>query len=149
MPPSFLLPRAVLWVCLWLAVAPPAWASDPVHKCRGRDGQAYYQATPCDATKATEWVREFPADPPATAAASRPAGVIAARARNETRQPRNRTGPRRRTSSAQGSVISMHRDPVACERAKKARDQAYARLGLKRDFATSRKLDDRVNAACR
>jgi hypothetical protein len=46
-------------------------------------------------------------------------------------------------------VISIHRDAVACERARKARDQAYARLGLKRDFATSRKLDDRVNEACR
>ena len=34
-------------------------------------------------------------------------------------------------------------------RAKQARDQAHARLGLKRDFATSRRLDDRVNAACR
>ncbi|HEV7270654.1 hypothetical protein [Pseudoxanthomonas sp.] len=43
----------------------------------------------------------------------------------------------------------MHRDAAACARAKQARDQTHARLGLKRDFATSRRLDDRVNTACR
>ena len=145
----FPIPRRILWTCMWLAAAVPAWASEPVHKCRGRDGQSYYQATPCDATKATEWVRDFPVDPPATAASPQAAQPVIAKTRMEPRPQRSRASPRRRTSPAQGAVISMHRDPVACERAKKARDRAYARLGLKRDFATSRKLDDRVNEACR
>jgi len=131
-----------------VSIATCTWASDPVHKCRDREGRSHYQSTPCDATQATEWVRAFPPDPPVVATTSTtPERVSGASVRSGA--ARARSGTRRRTSSAQGAVISIHRDAAACERAKKARDQAYARLGLKRDFATSRKLDDRVNEACR
>ncbi|MBD9477455.1 hypothetical protein [Pseudoxanthomonas sp. PXM02] len=137
----------VLLACGLIVAGTSTWASDPIHKCRDRDGRSQYQATSCNAVQTTEWVREFPQDPspPATSTTPEPAAA----ARSEGTRQRSRSGPRRRASSAQGAVISMHRDAVACERAKKARDQAYARLGLKRDFATSRKLDDRVNEACR
>ena len=139
--------RLVL-ACVLVAVGSSTWGSDPIHKCRGADGQSHYQSTPCAPAQRTEWVRDYPDDPPMPAvAASSTAPVRAqARAHPPSRAP---AGSRRPKASAQGAVISMHRDPAACERAKQARDQAYARLGLKRDFATSRKLDDRVNDACR
>ena len=138
----------MLLACGLIIAGTCSWAGDPVHKCRGVDGQSHYQATPCNATQATEWVRDFPVDPaPSTSAPQMQTPV--ATTRSAGRRQRTGSGTRRRTSSSQGAVISMHRDAVACERARKARDQAYARLGLKRDFATSRKLDDRVNEACR
>lgn len=139
----------VLLACCLIVVGTCTWASDPIHKCRDREGRSHYQATPCEQAQTTEWIRAFPPDPPvlATPSKSEPTPRVAARS-GGTRQ-RSRSGPRRSASSSQGAVISMHRDAAACERAKKARHQAYARLGLKRDFATSRKLDDRVNEACR
>lgn len=127
----------------------PAWAGDAIHKCRGADGHSHYQSTACSASQRTEWVRDYPvqAPSPVLSVPSAPA-PRALEGDRRKRQPA-RTSTRRRQGSAQAAVISMHRDATACERAKKARDQAYARLDLKRDFATSRKLDDRVNEACR
>lgn len=135
--------------CVLVCASVSAWGSDPVHKCRGQDGQTHYQAAACTATQRTEWVREFPVDPPAPTAAARmpPASPATVHADRPRRQ--GGSGTRRRQASPTGAVISMHRDAVACERAKQARDQAHARLGLKRDFATSRKLDDRISEACR
>lgn len=134
----------IVLACILVAGGSSTWGSDPIHKCRGADGQPHYQATPCPSTQRTEWVRDYPPDPPAPAAPATP--TVPA---TDSARPRARTGARRQKASTRGAVISMHRDAAACERAKKARDQAYARLGLKRDFAASRKLDDRVNAACR
>lgn len=148
MPPSALC--HALLACALAVSSLSAWAGGAIHKCRGTDGQSHYQATPCPATQRTEWVRDYPGDPPASVASTgtTPTPRAMEREKRPHRESRARS-PRRGTASSQGAVISMHRDAVACERAKKARDQAYARLGLKRDFATSRKLDDRVNEACR
>ena len=145
----------ILLAAILVAAGSATWGSDPVHKCRGADGQAHYQAMPCTSTQRTEWVRAYPAYPadppippiPPTSAPS--SSVPRATARADSPRPRSRTGARPRQTSSQGAVISMHRDAAACERARKARDQAHARLGLRRDFDTSRRLDDRVNAACR
>lgn len=141
--------RHVLLLASLLPSCVAAGSGNPIHKCRGADGQSSYQATACAPEQRTEWVRAYPAAPAATKAspAPRPATNGAETARRPVRSAR--TGPRRGQGAPTGAVISLHRDPSACERAKKARDQAYARLGLKRDFATSRKLDDRVNDACR
>ena len=141
--------RYVLLLGSLLVPCVAAGSGNAVHKCRGADGRSYYQATACAPEQRTEWVRDYPAGPAATTAtpASRPATREAETARRPVRSAR--TGPPRRQGAPRGAVISLHRDPSACERAKRARDQAYARLGLKRDFATSRKLDDRVNDACR
>ncbi|MDR7070333.1 hypothetical protein J2X02_003198 [Pseudoxanthomonas japonensis] len=139
----------ILLACALVSVGTSTWGSDPVHKCRGRDGQSHYQATPCAATQRTEWVRDFPVDPPAPSTAQRMTAVSAATSRTGRVRTHGRKTARRRQTPPQGAVISMYRDAAGCERAKKARELAYARLGLKRDFATSRKLDDRVNEACR
>lgn len=148
MSPSSANALRLLLACGLIVAGTCTWASDPIHKCRDREGRAHYQSTPCDAAQTTEWVRAFPHDPPVSVMTSTQPETVS-RATGRSGAARARSGTRRRTSSAQGAVISMHRDAVACERAKKARDQAYARLGLKRDFATSRKLDDRVSEACR
>jgi hypothetical protein len=133
----------VVLACVLVCIGTSTWADDPIHKCRDTNGTTTYQATPCAATQRTEWVRDYPKDPPAAVATTAPTVAN----RTEAAAPRKKHA--RTPSSAQGAVISLHRDPEACERAKAARDRAYARLGLKRDFATSRRFDDRVNEACR
>lgn len=148
MPRSSCACRLVL-ACVLVTVGSATWGSDPVHKCRGADGQSHYQSLPCASTQRTEWVRAYPPDPPAPLAAA-PSTEPSDRARNApSARSRSRGGAGRPRTTPTGAVISMHRDAAACARAKQARDQAHARLGLKRDFATSRRLDDRVNAACR
>lgn len=139
----------IVLACVLVAMGSATWGNDPVHKCRGADGQSHYQSAPCASTQRTEWVREYPPDPPTPVAAATSTREARTARRVESPHKPSRTGARRASASPTGAVISMHRNAAACARAKKARDQTYARLGLKRDFATSRKLDDRVNAACR
>ncbi len=129
--------------CILIAAGSSTWGGDPIHKCRTTDGRTIYQGAPCAARERTEWVRDYPPDPPAPVA-------IAGEGRAPMASvPPGRTRAAPRKGSAQGALISIHRDPEACERAKDARDRAYERLGLKRDLATSRRFDDRVNEACR
>ena len=137
----------LLLACVLIALGSSTWGSDPVYKCRDHAGQAHYQASPCPATLHTEWKREYP-DKPSAQTDTRP---ITARVADQPHPTVSRRADSRppRTASAQGAVISLYRDPVACERARQARDRAHARLGLRRDFATSRRLDDRVHDACR
>lgn len=137
----------IMLACVLVAAGSSTWGSDPVHKCRGKDGQSHYQSAPCAPTQRTEWVRDYPQDPPMSA--SRVASTTPMPTQTGSQAKRAPSGQRRARAPAQGAVISMHRDAVACDRAKQARDHAYARLGLKRDFATSRKLDDLVATACR
>lgn len=133
----------VVLACALVCIGTSTWADDPIHKCRDTSGATTYQATPCAATQRTEWVRDYPKGPPPVVTTAAPI------ASSRIGMPEPRKKHARTTSSAQGAAISIHRDPEACERARVARDRAYARLGLKRDFATSRRFDDRVNKACR
>ena len=136
----------LLLACVLIALGSSTWGSDPVYKCRDHAGQAHYQASPCPATQHTEWRREYP-DKPSAQTDTRP---IAARVAEQPHPTVSRRADRRprRGAAAQGAVISLYRDPAACERARQARERAHARLGLRRDFATSRRLDDRVHDAC-
>lgn len=137
----------LLLACVLIALGSSTWGSGLVYKCRDHAGQAHYQASPCPATQHTEWRREYP-DKPSALTDTRP---IAARVAEQPHPTVSRRADRRprRGAAAQGAVISLYRDPAACERARQARDRAHARLGLRRDFATSRRLDDRVHDACR
>lgn len=138
----------IVLACVLCLPHSPAWGSGAIHKCAGPDGQSSYQSTPCAPTQRTEWVRDYPVAPSPPAARATPAPAPrTAKGEGRPRAATRSTGRRQR--AVQGAVISLHKDPAACARAKKSREQAYARLGLKRDFATSRKLDDRVNEACR
>ena len=137
----------LLLACVLIALGSSTWGSDPVYKCRDHAGQAHYQASPCPATQHTEWRREYPDKP----SAQTDTHLIAARVAEQPHPTVSRRADHRprRGAAAQGAVISLYRDPAACERARQARDRAHARLGLRRDFATSRRLDDRVHDACR
>jgi hypothetical protein len=136
----------LLLACVLIALGSSTWGSDPVYKCRDHAGQAHYQASPCPTTQHTEWRREYPDKP----SAQTDAGPIAPPTSAKPRTTVSRRADRRprRGAAAQGAVISLYRDPAACERARQARERAHARLGLRRDFATSRRLDDRVHDAC-
>lgn len=140
---SFPYPWRIALACLLILAGSSTWGGDPIHKCRAADGRTIYRGTPCASTERTEWVRDYPPDPPA------PIAIVRPTATHKTDEAPVRTQASRRKGSPQGAVISLHRDPEACARAKDARERAYARLGLKRDFATSRRFDDRVNDACR
>lgn len=133
----------VVLACALVCIGTSTWADDPIHKCRDTNGATTYQATPCAATQRTEWVRDYTKDPRPVVTTAAPTTAN----RTEVAAPRKKRA--RIPSSVHGAVISIHRDPEACERAKEARERAYVRLGLKRDFATSRRFDDRVNEACR
>ena len=137
----------LLLACVLIALGSSTWGSDPVYKCRDHAGQAHYQASQCPATQHTEWRREYP-DKPSALTDTRPIAARVAEQPHPTVSRRADHRPRR-GAAAQGAVISLYRDPAACERARQARDRAHARLGLRRDFATSRRLDDRVHDACR
>ena len=137
----------LLLACVLIALGSSTWGSDPVYKCRDHAGQAHYQASPWPTTQHTEWRREYP-DKPSALTDTRPIAASVAEQPHPTVSRRADHRPRR-GAAAQGAVISLYRDPAACERARQARDRAHARLGLRRDFATSRRLDDRVHDACR
>ena len=137
----------LLLACVLIALGSSTWGSGLVYKCRDHAGQARYQASPCPTTQHTEWRREYP-DKPSALTDTRPIAASVAEQPHPTVSRRADHRPRR-GAAAQGAVISLYRDPAACERARQARDRAHARLGLRRDFATSRRLDDRVHDACR
>lgn len=140
------LTRLALLVLATFGPATAAATEQAIHKCRDAQGVARYQDAPCPAAQRTEWVREADSAPPPAASPS-PASPPP---RPRATAPRATTARRtRHGNGVRGAVISLHRDAAACERAKKAREQAYARLGLRRDFATSRRMDDRVHTACR
>ena len=117
MPRSSSCAFRIVLACVLIAVGSSTWGSDPIHKCRGADGQSHYQSAPCAPTQRTEWVRDYPEVSP-TPTVSAPT-TTPSRAQARTNPPsRASTRSRRPKASAQGAVISMHRDPAACARAK-------------------------------
>lgn len=63
--------------------------------------------------------------------------------------PAARRGRATASPAIRGHLISVHRDPQACAAARQRREAAYRAVGLKRDFALSRRMDDQVFEACR
>lgn len=112
----------------------PAHAQQ-VFKCRTDDGIAY-QSLPCDGPPLKQWTAApEPFDRHAQARLQaierelrRANAVPARRTRRSGRPPTPATG--------------------ACELARRGRSQAYAKAGLKRDFALSSHWDNQVHAAC-
>ncbi len=145
MSPTFFR-RLAAFVFLFALLLPQAVTAQAIHKCRAGDGSATYQDRPCAPGTQQAWTRPMPAaEPTALAPARPPARQVAARNASTPA----RSGTRKRRPAPSGAVISQYRDPQGCEKAKAQRAQAYARLGLRRDFDTSRRLDDRVETAYR
>ena len=125
--------------CLLLIAAVAAPAGPAVYKC-ATGGAVVYQSEPCIGRELKRW-------------RATPEAVDAAElARLEVLREQLRQGPRGRNGTA---TRNLRRQAVAprpqdvCERTRVARDKAYAKAGLKRDFAMSSGWDNRVQQACR
>lgn len=66
------------------------------------------------------------------------------------RIPRREGGaPKHRARAPPGAIISLYQQPRACVTARRQRDTAYLKAGMKRSFALSRRMDERVFDGCR
>ena len=132
--------------------ASAASTAQSLYKCTDPQGRNSYQSTPCDGHRQQVWARELPVastplpSPPPTAS-----GAATTKRKTPPTAARSARSGGRKTSRSRndGAVISLHGDPVACEKAKERRRKTYEKLGLKRNFETSRKMDDLVYDACR
>ncbi|WP_449467062.1 hypothetical protein [Stenotrophomonas humi] len=104
-----------------------------VFKCSD-GGHVSYQSSPCVGATLRSW--------DATPEAVDPA--VQARIESLRRELR----PERRTSGRTRSNRPGRSPATACEQARKGRADAYAKAGLKRDFALSSHWDNRVHDAC-
>ncbi|WP_422506895.1 hypothetical protein [Stenotrophomonas sp. GZD-301] len=143
--------RMIVAVLVVVACAPAQ--GQAVYKCVS-GGQVRYQSAACsDGRTEQSW----------SAVQRRPVRYYAAYVealRRELKRdaaaggdPQEGTSPHQRRDKAppaiRGHLISVHRDPQACAAARQRRDAAYRAVGLKRDFALSRRMDDQVFEACR
>ncbi len=168
---STALPTLCFW--LWVSAVTPAGAATPaptptpevqqIHKCRV-DGVATFQRHACAAGQAEQaWeVDVVPAERRHAARIeairrelqARKRALDAQRApphhhRHSRTRHRDGAAPKRRARAPPGAVISRHHRPQACATARRQRETAYTRAGMKRSFALSRRMDDRVYRACR
>ncbi|MGF6416602.1 hypothetical protein ABH900_000063 [Stenotrophomonas sp. AN71] len=124
--------RWTLMLYLLLPVTLPAQTN--VYKCV--DGpHPVYQQTPCPGR--AQWRWEVPAEQSLSRGVAPPAAAT-------PKSPRRS----RRVARAQGAVITISTDAVACQRVRRQREQTL----LKRrrlDFVQRRQLDDAVHEACR
>lgn len=135
---------------LLCALAVPSVAQQ-VYKCVTKAGTEY-QSEPCASGEAAKtWTVDV---------APRSASVIANEQRLDSiRQqnaaaiaPRPARANRAYRSSGGGARlhhISQYKDPNACEAAKAERARVYEAVGMRRSFELSRRMDDRVWAACK
>lgn len=128
-----------------LLLVPLGGHAQQVYKCRAADGSTVYQSQVCE-TGAPEkaWdARPHPVDP------RRQAQIERDRRDAETRAAVRRTQPasaRRTASRAPTAEQSRH---ARCEAAKRTRDRALERLGLRRTHADLRRWDDYVYERCK
>jgi len=124
--------------CLLLLAAVAAPAGPAVYKCEAGEA-VVYQSDPCIGSELKRWrATPEPVD-------------AAALARLELLREQLREGHRSRIRAPRkvGRQAVAPRRQDACERVRLARDKAYAKAGLKRDFAMSSVWDNRVQQACR
>ncbi|MCF7751389.1 hypothetical protein KQ945_11560 [Bacillus subtilis subsp. subtilis] len=142
-----------------LAMAAPPAPVQQIHKCRV-DGVATFQRAPC-ADGQAEQAWEVDVVPPTRAHAARIEAIrrelqARKRALELQRRPPAHAQPRRGRKAAWrgtraplGAVIALHHQPRACAKAKRQREVAFRKAGLKRSIALSWRMDDTVFDACR
>jgi hypothetical protein len=134
--------RLVAVVLVSVVFAVPAYAQH-VHKCTEK-GKTVYQSAPCSsgvAAKTWEATPDLP-DP------YRQARLDAIQRQLDRRKQAAEAGMAQRSSSG-GSTISARPNQNRCEAAKAQRDATYDRVGVRRTFDLSRRLDDMVYEACK
>ena len=130
--------RSLLPVMLLGLITADALAQElTVYKCLEGEGHVY-QSTPCSGAELRHW-------------AVRPEAIDGAPGEPKVslrpQPPQNDRSQRRRGSSAgQRSRAGAKID--ACAQARLGRERAYAKAGLKRDFAMSSFWDNKVHEAC-
>ncbi|HDX0800497.1 DUF4124 domain-containing protein [Stenotrophomonas maltophilia] len=136
---------------LLCALAVPSVAQQ-VYKCVTKAGTEY-QSQPCASGEAAKtWTVDV---------APRSASVIENEQRLDNIRQQNaaaiaprpvRANPAYRNNNGGGARlhhISQYRDPNACEAAKAERARVYEAVGMRRSFELSRRMDDKVWAACK
>jgi hypothetical protein len=131
--------------------ASAASTAQSLYKCADPQGRSSYQSTPCSDHGQQVWAREMPVASTPSPAPPTASGAATTKPKAPVPASRSARSGGRKTSRPRndGAVISLHGDPVACEKAKERRRKTYEKLGLKRNFETSRKMDDLVYDACR
>ncbi|WP_368563523.1 DUF4124 domain-containing protein [Pseudoxanthomonas sp. UTMC 1351] len=127
-------------------------AAQSLYKCTDSQGRNSYQSVACSDHQQHVWTRDMPVASSPSPAPHRVAGPVSTKSKVQppaARTARSGSGKSSRSRNRGGTTISLHNDPVACEKAKERRRKTYEKLGLKRDFETSRKMDDLVYQACR
>jgi hypothetical protein len=128
--------RLVFVVGLTGCMAPATAIAGDLHRCIGPAGVTYQQV-PCGPgqvlSKAIPVVADAPAEKPKAAKTQRKSGAA-------------RPAP---PGSRGSRTDTIERRRATCATAKAARDEKLERLGLRRTFEDLRKLDDRVQVACR
>lgn len=114
-------------------------SEDPmVYKCGGAEGDSY-QSLPCAGVELGRWsVVPDPIDEQTL----KHLAEIRSQLQRDARQSKRGVRPERRSGHAAPK-------PSACEKVRQGRDRAYAKAGLRRDFAMSSLWDNRVHQACR
>lgn len=131
---------------VWLVLVCAPVSAQTIYKCLGADGVPAYQSSPCGQGHATgkQW------EPLSAVSAddARQRADIEARIERDRQAVRAHNAKRQLRSGATGSHLRA-RNATACETAKARRDTTLQRVGLKRNYALLRKLDDAVFDACR
>jgi hypothetical protein len=122
-----------------------------LYKCTDPQGRNSYQSVACDGHQQQAWARDMAVASSPAPAPPNAVDRVGAKTKAQTTATRTARGEGRRSSPPPGggAAISLHADPAACERAKEKRRRTYEKLGLKRSFETSRRMDDLVYQACR
>ncbi|WP_411851193.1 hypothetical protein ACLB90_00870 [Stenotrophomonas sp. LGBM10] len=143
--------RMIRGVLVWLACMPAH--AQAVYKCVSGE-QVRYQSAACTDSRTERSWHAVEGRPPQYYAAY--VEALRRELKRTAAERRARSGPaaarRGRATPApalRGHLISVHRDPQACAAARQRREVAYRAVGLKRDFALSRRMDDQVFEACR
>lgn len=109
-----------------------------VYKCQAAGGHSY-QSSPCEGLELKRW--SIVDTPSGEDARKRLEAIQLELQRGRlSAKPSVRPGRRRTAPAPKAS---------ACENARRGRDRAYAKAGLKRDFALSSFWDNKVHQACR
>lgn len=109
-----------------------------VYKCQAGADHSY-QSLPCDGLELKRWSA---AAVPVDEAARKRLEAIQLQLQRDKLVVMPSTRPRRQRQAAAPK-------PSACEKARQGRDQAYAKAGLRRNFAMSSFWDNKVHQACR
>lgn len=130
---------------------PMGASAQHVYKCVDGDHVAY-QSEPCgsSATRAKQW-NATPEPPPDAAELQRRALALqqGKRESDYLRSLARRSTGAARKSRASGATIFAARDGKGCAEAKRKRDAAEARIGLKRTYQSLQASGNRVYEACR